>query len=85
MNAMVGADATKELKERAFGTTRVALMQFLLGGGRRNVVAQCRVMSVRLDDIVRYPLPGPLHFLYPMLRLPLWLWRRRPQGGRGSA
>lgn len=85
MNVMVGPDATKELKERTFGTTRVALMQFLLGGGWRNVAAQCRVMSIRLDDIVRYPLPVPRHFLYPMLRLPLWLWRHRPQSGRGSA
>jgi hypothetical protein len=27
-------------------------------------------------DIVRVPLPRPLHFIYPLLRLPLWLWRR---------
>ncbi len=92
MNLMVGRNPAAELDDRAFGTTRVALLQFLLGGGWRNAVAQCRVMSIRLDDILRYPLPPLLHFLYPLLRLPLWLWRRgisgvirRPQGGRGSA
>jgi hypothetical protein len=77
MNAMVGPDAQQELEARRFGTTRVALMQFLLGGGWRNIVAQGSAMSVRLDDILRHPLPAPLHFLYPLLRLPLWLWRRR--------
>ncbi|HEY0302719.1 MAG TPA: nucleotidyltransferase family protein [Rhizomicrobium sp.] len=73
---MVGPDAVVELEDRTFGTTRVALMQFLLGGGWRNFVAQYRVMSIRLDDVVRYPLPAPLHFVYPLLRLPVWLWRR---------
>jgi hypothetical protein len=92
MNLMAGRNPAMELGDRAFGTTRVALMQFLLGGGWRNVAAQCRVMSIRLDDILRFPLPLPLHFLYPLLRLPLWVWRRgisggwqRPQDGRGSA
>jgi hypothetical protein len=29
---------------------------------------------------VAYPLPGALHFLYPLLRLPLWAWRRAGWG-----
>ncbi|MDO9411060.1 MAG: nucleotidyltransferase family protein [Pseudolabrys sp.] len=76
MNLMVGPDASLDLKDRAFGSTRVAPMQFMLGGGWRNALAQVRVMSVRLDDILRLPLPAPLHFVYPLLRLPLWLARR---------
>jgi hypothetical protein len=85
MNLMVGRNPATELEDRAFGTTRVALMQFLLGGGWRNVAAQCRVMSIRLDDILRYPLPPPLHFLYPLLRLPFWLWRRGATLVRGRS
>jgi hypothetical protein len=27
-------------------------------------------------DIALVPLPPKLQFLYPLLRLPLWLWRR---------
>jgi Uncharacterised nucleotidyltransferase len=50
--------------------------QFLLGKGWAFFVAQCRITSVGLTDVVRVPLPTSLHFLYPILRLPLWLWRR---------
>lgn len=51
-------------------------MQFLLGRGWAFFVAQCRVAMVGPADVVRCPLPPALHFLYPLLRLPLWLWRR---------
>ena len=73
---MVGPAAAIELEDRRFGTTRVALIRFLLGGGWANVMALGRDLSIRLDDVVRLPLPDALHFLYPILRLPLWLWRR---------
>jgi hypothetical protein len=55
---------------------RVTLSQFLLGKGWRYFAAQCRVQSVRTLDIVEMALPRPLHFLYPLLRLPLFMWRR---------
>lgn len=48
----------------------------LLGRGRDFLVAQCRVIAVGPADVIRWPLPRPLHFLYPVLRLPLLLWRR---------
>jgi hypothetical protein len=57
-------------------TTRVMLAQFLLGKGWAFFAAQCRMESVRLLDVVDLPLPPALQFLYPFLRLPLWLWRR---------
>ncbi|MCF8475952.1 MAG: nucleotidyltransferase family protein [Pseudolabrys sp.] len=76
LDAMVGGDGETELEDRRFGTTRVAAMQFLLGGGWANIPAQCRALAIRLDDVLRWPLPAPLHLLYPVLRLPLWLWRR---------
>ena len=55
---------------------RSVLTQFLLGKGWAFFTAQCRIASVGLADVVRVPLPASLHFLYPILRLPLWLWRR---------
>jgi hypothetical protein len=58
------------------GRTRVMLAQFLLANGAAYFLAQCRVASTRILDIVDLPLPSPLHRLYPFLRLPLWLWRR---------
>lgn len=81
---MVGPAAEVELEDRRFGSTRVALIRFLLGGGWANVVALGRDLSIRLDDVVRLPLPDMLHFLYLLLRLPLWLWRRIFAAGRRS-
>jgi hypothetical protein len=50
--------------------------QFLLGQGWEFFAAQCRTASVGIIDVISLPLPPYLHFLYPLLRLPLWLWRR---------
>lgn len=50
--------------------------QFLLGQGWAFYAAQCRIASVGILDIATLPLPPALHLLYPVLRLPLWLWRR---------
>jgi hypothetical protein len=50
--------------------------QFLLGRGWAFFAAQCRTASVGIIDVISLPLPPYLHFLYPLLRLPLWLWRR---------
>jgi hypothetical protein len=55
---------------------RNVLTQFLLGQGWPFFAAQCRLSSVGIFDVVRMPLPAPLYFFYPILRLPLWLWRR---------
>ena len=52
--------------------------QFLLGRGWAFFAAQCRAASVGIIDVISLPLPPFLHFLYPLLRLPLWLWRRAP-------
>src|SRR5580700_7146146 len=50
--------------------------QFLLGQGWAFFAAQCRIASVGIIDVISLPLPPYLRFLYPLLRLPLWLWRR---------
>ena len=55
---------------------RILLMQCMLRRDWRYWAAQCRHWAVGLPDVVMLPLPDPLHFLYPLLRLPLWLWRR---------
>lgn len=50
--------------------------QFLFGRGWRFLAAQCRAASVGMLDIMTLPLPAGLQWLYPVLRPPLWLWRR---------
>lgn len=69
------------------GVTRYMHTQFLLGRGWPFYAAQCRVASIAPVDVVRCPLPPFLQFLYPLLGVPLWLWRRmtaRKTRGPGS-
>jgi hypothetical protein len=87
LDAMVGPDAEVELARRPFGPFRTLPMQFLRGRGFGFFAAQCRMLVENLDDMLTYPLPRALHFLYPLLRLPFWLLRvgrrrraPRPQG-----
>lgn len=56
--------------------TRGVLNQFLLGQGWSFFTAQCRIALVGLPDVIRLSLPAFLHFLYPIIRLPLLLGRR---------
>jgi len=58
------------------GVLRELHYQFLLGRCFTFYAAQCRLAYAGVADIVGVPLPRPLHFIYPLLRLPLWLWRR---------
>lgn len=55
---------------------RGAAVQYLYGRGWRFLLAQLRAQLVGAGDIVQLPLPGALQFLYPLVRLPLWLGRR---------
>ncbi len=52
------------------------MYQFLLGQGIVFFFAQWRIAAVGILDVLAFPLPPRLHFLYPVLRLPLWAWRR---------
>jgi Uncharacterised nucleotidyltransferase len=80
LDVMTGPDFETALENRPFGSTRVTLMQFVLSNKWAYLAVQCRIVSVRLGDTIQYPLPSSLHFLYPILRLPLWIFRRT--GGR---
>jgi len=75
LDAMAGAGGETELARRPFGPFRLVPTQFLRGQGARFFLAQCGLMIDSLDDRLLAPLPPALHFLYPLLRLPLWVAR----------
>jgi hypothetical protein len=66
----------QELDARLFAATRILISQLALGGTWRHALAQLRHRMVSVHDRVYLPLPRGLRFLYPVLRAPLWLWRR---------
>ena len=74
--AMTAAQPNTDPDRGIVTIMRTIHAHLLLGRGRDFLVAQCRVIAVGPADVIRWPLPRPLHFLYPVLRLPLLLWRR---------
>jgi hypothetical protein len=76
LRAMTRGKAQVEIHDLSLGSTLVSLSNILLLPTWRLAGAQLLAMSVSLDDLVEVPLPRSLHVLYPLLRLPRWLWRR---------
>jgi hypothetical protein len=74
--AMTAPNTGAEKDAGFAGVLRNIRMQFSLGRGFRFFAAQCRVAAVGQADIALLALPAGLQFLHPLLRLPLWLWRR---------
>jgi hypothetical protein len=75
LEIMAGGDS-RELETRPLANVRILISQLALGGTWRAALAQGRYRMVSVHDRVHTPLPKALRFLYPVLRAPLWLWRR---------
>jgi hypothetical protein len=58
-----------------FGTTRGSLSTVLLSRSWRYQLEELGIHLTNPTDVLALPLPRPLRFLYPVLRLPLWTWR----------
>jgi hypothetical protein len=82
LNAMTAGAEEHEPRDMLFGTTRGSLSCFLLGQNWPYWLAEIKLHSVCEDDVLTVSLPASLQSLYPLLRLPLWLWRRRGRHGR---
>lgn len=80
--AMTTMTAPQIKNDSLRAVSRGLYRQFQLGCGWRFLVAQCRAASVGIFDVVALPLPPGLGFLYPVVRLPLWLWRRTASTSR---
>jgi hypothetical protein len=72
MNIGRGALDPREVR---FGTTRGAVSLFLLNRSWRYRLAEFNYLLTNQTDVLTVALPEKLWFLYPFLRLPLWLWR----------
>jgi Uncharacterised nucleotidyltransferase len=81
VKAMTTGHSEQDPHEVRFGTTRGSLSTFLLGRGWRYQLAELSVQLTNPTDVLSVPLPKPLQFLYPVLRLPLWAWRHAVQHG----
>lgn len=76
LNAMAGGDGVAEMEGRVLASLSVRLSYFLFGYGWRYGLMELRSNAVGWTDSMRFPLPKYLRFLYPIVRIPSWLWRR---------
>jgi hypothetical protein len=74
--ALIGADPAAEPVIDAARQGLALRRRFLLGRGLRFRVAQWALTLTAPADVVRWPLPASLRFLYPLIRLPSWVMRR---------
>jgi hypothetical protein len=75
MNALNADQSEREPRDLRFGTTRGSFSTFLLSRSWRYRLAELKCHLTNQTDMLTVPLPEPLWFLYPVLRLPLWAWR----------
>ena len=78
---MTRGKAEIEPHDLSFGTTTVSASEYLLDGWRFKL-RQARRDLVHEQDWLLLKLPPRLDFLYPLLRVPLWAWRRAVLRGR---
>ncbi len=76
LEVMGGRHAEIELDDTILGTLPVHLSHFLLAPGWRHKASELRRKSISRQDRATMPLPRPLRFLYLLLLVPSWLWRR---------
>jgi hypothetical protein len=81
LKAMTAGNSEIEPRNILFGTTRGSLSCFLLGQNWRYWMAEFKIHSTCEADVLTVSLPERLQFLYPLLRLPLWLWRHSIRRG----
>jgi hypothetical protein len=76
LDAMTSGQGEREPREERFGTTRGSLSTFLLSQSWRYRLSELGTHLTNQTDILAVPLPEWLRFLYPILRLPFWVWRQ---------
>jgi hypothetical protein len=79
LNAMLIGQGEHDPHTIRFGTTRGSFSTFLLNRSWRYQLTELGIQLTNPTDVLTVPLPQPLRFLYPVLRLPLWAWRHTVQ------
>jgi hypothetical protein len=76
MGTLLKGEGAEESDLSLLGTVPMHLSQLLLVPGWRYKGSEVIRKSSSPMDRVEFPLPRRAHFLYPLLLVPLWLWRR---------
>lgn len=82
LTAMTAGNAASELETIPFATTRVAVARFRLKSEWGFWIREARGALADEHDRKSARLPHWMKFLLPILRMPLWMWRRLRGQGR---
>jgi hypothetical protein len=77
LGCMLGANPAVEPVLDAARQASELRWRFLVGRGPRFLLSQCAIAVTAPADVLRWPLPPALRFIYPLVRLPSWVMRRR--------
>jgi hypothetical protein len=80
LKAVAAGNSEIEPDETVYGTIWGGLSILLLRHNLRFWLFELRTHLTSQTDVLTISLPQQLQFLYPVLRLPLWLWRRGIHG-----
>jgi Uncharacterised nucleotidyltransferase len=75
LQAMTTGHGERDPHETRFGTTRGSFSTFLLSRSWHYRLKELNLHLNNQTDMLTMPLPERLRFLYPLLRLPLWVLR----------
>ena len=81
LSAMTAGGAERDPHDARFGTTLGSLSTFLLNPSWRYRLAELKIHLTNQNDVLTVALPHRLRFLYPILRLPFWVWRHTVRHG----
>lgn len=73
---LIGRDPAAEPTRNIGYSLQELFGPFLLGRGFNYMRAQCAITLIAPADVIRWTMPSWLAFMYGVLRLPFWIWRR---------
>jgi len=76
LGAMGPDGRVEETPDRVLGGLEILASQFLLTPGLRHGLRIVRGNAFGYQDFEQIALPRRLFFLYPVMRAPMWIWRR---------
>ena len=76
LDAMAGDADSRQTDDRLMGNLKIEFSHFLLATHARAWLRELTSKSIGWSDFQQIALPRPLFFLYPVLRIPSWIWRR---------
>jgi hypothetical protein len=75
LNGMLRGRAVKPWDDSPDGSLYPIVPLLLLGGNRRYFRRELWLQAVGTRNLAALPLPRSLYWLYPLMRIPTWLWR----------